>query len=227
MLRFTDIISNIINSRKSVCLRFLTLDEQTHLSRIKDAVLDGGYKDAERKRAYLFGAKLGNIIPVKIIYNQKYLTLSHQNILGTLLSLGITLDSIGDILPKQGVFFITEEISKEIFTSFREINHVAIDLEVFKGDVHSEKELEEHRTTVESMRLDLIISKICKTSRSDAQTLIQKELIKLNHQIHIKPTTLIKNKDIISIRKYGRFQIIDSSSRSKKGKIVLIYAKYV
>lgn len=227
MITLKDRIKNIIEHQKSVSLRFLNLEEQSKLQRIPQAELFGGYQDAERKRAYFFGKPLDNIIPVNIRYNEKYLTLSHQNILGTLLSLGITLDSIGDILPKQGIFFMTQEISKEVFASFTEIKRVSITLEIFEGEVHSEQEFEEYRTTVESLRLDLVVSKIVKNSRKESTEMIVKDLVKVNHQVCSKSTIILKDNDILSIRKYGRFKIINTEKRSKKNKIVLIYAKYI
>lgn len=228
MILFKDKIKNILDKQKSVTLRFLNLEEQSYLKNIKDVTLYGGYKDAEKKRAYFFQEKATDIVCFKINYSDKYLDLTHQNILGTLLSLGITFDSIGDILPKQGVFFVTEEISKEVIESFIMINHTPISLSIYNSSyITNEIELEEHQTTVESMRLDLVISKITKTSRNNASLMIQKEHIKINHQVHTKPTTSLKENDIISIRKYGRILIQDTSKRSKKGKIVLLYSKYM
>ncbi len=228
MFTFTDKITNILENNKSVSLRFLSLKEQTHLTRKKDVLLYGGYPDAEKKRAYFYQDIQDDIVCFKIVHNQKYLELTHQNILGTLLSNSITTDSIGDILPKQGLFFVTKEISKEIIQSFTKISNVAIELEVYnKEDIISEKELEELRTTLDSLRLDLVISKICKISRSKANVMLMKELIKINHQVLTKSTITIKEFDTISIRKYGRFIIKDTKNTSKKGKIIVKYGKYV
>ncbi len=228
MISFKDKIKNIIDNKKSVSLRFLSLQEQNHLKNMPEVRLYGGYKDAELKRAYFYTDKLDDIVCYKINYNDKYLTLTHQNILGTLLSLSITRDSIGDILPKQGVFFTTKEIKDEIINSFTKINNVSIELEVISSDkITSEKEFEEYRTTVDSLRLDLVVSKICHISRKSANDLLNKELIKVNQQVITKATYLLKDNDILSIRKYGRFLIGNTAKRSKKGKIVLIYLKYI
>lgn len=227
MITFKEKIKNIIDNQHSVSLRFLNLEEQSYLTKKKDVILYGGYNDAERKRAYFFDNQEDNIIPIKIDTHSKHLQLSHQNILGTLLSLGITHDSIGDILPKQGIVFITKEISKEIFLSFQKINNVDITISIYNGAIHSENDYEEFKTTVDSLRLDLVVSKIAKISRNEATEMIQKELIKLNHQIHQKPTTTVKETDVISIRKCGRFRILDTSKTSRKGKIILIYLKYI
>lgn len=228
MITFKDKINNIIESNKSVSLRFLSLEEQKYLIRHKEVILYGGYPTAEKKRAYFYQDLKANIVCFKINYNKKYLTLSHQNILGTLLSNSITHDSIGDILPRQSLFFVTKEISTEIIQSFTKINNVAIELEVYtKEEILTEKELKESSITLESLRLDLVISKICKISRSKANEMILKELIKINHRIITKSTTTVKETDTISIRKFGRYVINNTQNKSKKGKIILKYAKYV
>lgn len=227
-MNFKDKINNLLNNNKSVSLRFLSLEEQTYFSKLSDVKLYGGYKNAEKKRAYFFDNKEDNIILYKIIHNDKYLTLTHQNILGTLVSLGITIDSIGDILPKQGVFFATREISKEIKNSFTKISNVSIELIEYDKDlVHSENEFLESSVTLDSLRLDLVISKITNKSRNNSLEMIQKELVKVNHKAITKHTTFVNEDDVISIRKFGRFIILDTKKRSKKGKIVLKYAKYI
>jgi len=228
MISFKDKITNILENNKSVSLRFLSLEGQTQLSKLKEVILYGGFDQAEKKRAYFYQDIQDDIICFKINHNEKYLTLTHQNILGTLLSNSITIDSIGDILPKQGLFFVTKEISKEILNSFTKINNVSIELEVYnKDDVLPEKELEDYKTTLESLRLDLVVSKICKISRSKANEMITSELIKINHKTITKQTTIVKELDTISIRRFGRFIIKDTKNKSKKDKIILKYAKYI
>ena len=228
MINFKDKVNNILDKQKSVSLRFLSLEEQTYLQNKKDVILNGGYGDAEKKRAYFFDNDDDNIICYKIIYNEKYLNLSHQNILGTLLSLGVTLDSIGDILPRQSVFFITKEIQQEIMYSFTKINNTSIELSIYNKElVKSEKAFIEYKTTLDSTRLDLVISKITKMSRNNAAELILKEMIKVNHKVITKGTTVIKEDDVLSIRKFGRFQVIDTKNKSKKGKIIFKYIKYI
>lgn len=231
MISFKDKVSNLSDSGTESRLRFLTLAEQAVVKGIikynPTITLEGGYQEAERKRA-LFNLKTPLITCFKIIYNQKHLQLTHQNILGSLLSLNITRDSIGDILPTGGYFFITEEIEQEVLLSFTSINRVPITLEKYDPtDLKSEIKTEEYQTTVASKRLDNIITKIIKKSRTEALEYLQKEYIKVNHQITTKPSKTIKDLDVISVRRFGRYQIIDSNNHSKKGKIIIKYIKFI
>lgn len=189
--------------------------------------LDGGYPDAELKRASFYSSDT-KITCYKITYNKKYLTLTHQNILGTLLSLSITKESIGDILPEQGIFFSISEIEAEIRYSFNKISNVNITLEIINPiNVKSERRFQDLRFTSESLRLDLVVSKITKLSRKESNNLIEQNLIKVNHLITNKHTKLVSDEDIISIRKFGRFIIKDTHKTNKKGKIIVEYAKYI
>ena len=223
----------LVNPLKtSVRTKFLTLTEQAILiNTLKNKVffkLDGGYGNSELKRAVLYIDDESFITCFKIKYNKKYLLLSHQNILGTLLSLSITKESIGDILANEDVFFITSELKEFIVNEFIKINNVAIILEEIDGsNLVRNIELEMSSFTVSSLRLDSIVSKIIKKSRNEALNMINNDLVKVNHLVSNKNTKSINEEDVISIRKYGRFIIKDTKNTSKKGKIIVKYGKYV
>lgn len=223
-------LENPLNS--TVRTKFLTQTEQSTLKNIlKNKIFfkfDGGYENSELKRAIIFSDNDSFITCFKVIYNKKYLTLTHQNILGTLLSLSITKDSIGDILADQDIFFITSELKGFIINEFVKISNVGIELiEIDGSDINREILLEMNSFTLSSLRLDSIVSKITNTSRLKATILIQNDLVKVNHMISNKNTKYIGEEDIISIRKYGRFIIKDTNNTSKKGKIIVKYGKYV
>ncbi len=233
-MEFKDKVIRFLNQKKDhpILTKFLTLSEQQIIQNtLSNKVyfrLYGGYKNAELKRAVLYHDTDCKITAFQIYHNEKYLTLTHQNMLGTLLSLSISKESIGDILPKQGVFFVTSEIKEFIALEFTKINQVSITLEEIDGQkVHHEKELKLSSFTADSLRLDLVVSKLIKQSRNDAQELLQKELIKVNHIIETKPTKQLKTGDIISIRKHGRFELLDTSNTSRKGKIIVKYGKFI
>lgn len=231
MLSFTDKIRNIITNKQSVSLRFLSSYEQSQIQSIRnDSIIHffGGYPESERKRAYFNMEPIDDISCFKIVYPNSHLTLTHQNILGTLLSLSITKDSIGDILPKQGVFFITTEIKEEIVQSFVAINRVPIELiEIDGNSVHSEQEYANFQLISDSLRLDLIVSKIAGCSRTQSVALVEKEMVKINQIIITKSTKQIQKDDVLSIRGYGRFVIDDTSQRTRKQKIVVKYRKFI
>lgn len=233
-MEFIDKIKGFLEKPLSTTVRtkFLSLTEQAMLRyHLKNKVffkLDGGYQSSELKRGILYKDNDSNITCFQIVYNKKYLSLSHQNILGTLLSLSITKESIGDIIASEGTFFIISELKEFIINEFNKINNVSIELVVVEG-YNEERviELEMNSFTVSSLRLDSIISKITKKSRNECSEMINSDLVKVNHLISNKVTKSINEEDVISVRKYGRFIIKDTKKTSKKGKIVVKYGKYV
>ncbi len=233
-MEFSDRVKSYLENplNNSVKTKFLTLTEQAIIKNtLKNKVFFkfyGGYKNSELKRAVIYKDSNPSITCFKIIYNEKYLNLTHQNILGTLLSLSITKDSIGDILPSDDVFFITSELKDFIINEFVKINNVSIELIEYDGsDLERNILLDINSFTVSSLRLDSIVSKIIKKSRSIASQMIIDDLIKVNHLVSNKNTKYLNEEDIISIRKYGRYIIKDTKNTSKKGKIVVKYGKYV
>lgn len=232
MITFKDKLKNIIENGKPVRTKFLTSSEQAQLKNsVKDKSilkLEGGYPNSELKRANFYCDEDIMITCFKINYNKKYLELTHQNILGTLLSLSITKDSIGDIISEDGIFFIISELKDYIIKEFTSISNVKIELEEINGsNVKRQVKLEETTSYIDSLRLDLIVSRICKMSRKESIAYIEADFVKVNHFVVNKNTKLIVDNDILSIRKYGRFIILDTSKTSKKGKIIIKYGKFV
>lgn len=229
-MEFIDKIKGYQSSATPLTTKFLDLSEQqllkNHLKRIPFS-LYGGYEKAEMKRASIYQTQF-DITCFKIVFNKNFLTLTHQNILGSLLALSITRDSIGDILPNQGVFFVTNEIKTFVQTELTQIGNGTITLQEVDGaTVQSEKELELNTFTVDSLRLDAVVSHIIRKSRNEGTKLIKAELVKRNHLVETRISKTITEDDIISIRKYGRFIILDTKSTSRKGKIIVKYGKYV
>jgi RNA-binding protein YlmH len=228
-MEFKDRIKHITNDSYTVTL-FLTLQEQAQVKhKLKDVnyTLFGGYPNSERKRLYV-NQEPFDITCFKIRYNSQFLTLTHQNILGSLLSLNIKKEAIGDILAKEDCFFMIGELEDFILNEFKMINNRPIELEIIDGStVFREIELEEHIAYVDSLRLDLVVSRIAKKSRNESTMMIENELVSINHVVVTNKNKVVKENDILSIRKHGRFRVLDTSHTSKKGKIVLKYGKFI
>lgn len=210
--------------------KFLNMTEQAQLkNHLKDMnyILYGGYEGAELKRAFI-NTEISDITCFRILYNKNFLTLSHQNVLGSLLSLGIEKNTIGDIIPEHDCFFVISELKDFIIQEFTSIGRVLIDLEEIKPHFTKiEKKREEHKMFIDSLRLDLVVSRIAGISRNDAKIMIDNDFIKVNHLVSNKATKELTQGDIVSIRKKGRFIISDTQKRSKKNKIVCIYHKFI
>ncbi len=216
-------LKQIIEDKMPTSLRFLDPSEIAQLSKMtSNVIFYGGYKGSERKRAYLNTDILDDIVCFQIEYDQRFCRIKHQDILGALLSLGISRDTIGDILPAQRVFFVTVEIAPEVERSLRKIASCTIKLRrIDKGIVKTEQTYKQMSIVTSSLRLDLLVAKLSGLSRQQSSFLIEQGDVKINHIIIRKNTKTISCPAVLSIRKHGRFLLDDCTKRTKKGNIIL------
>ena len=161
-----------------------------------------------------------NIACFKIEYNKRFLELTHRNILGTLMHLGIKREMIGDIIIEDEIYiFVAKEISEFIKRNFISINNKPIELIYIENPKISPKAEYISKTIfVETMRLDSIVAKGFNLSRETAKEMINLEMVKVNHIVNKNPTLKIKVDDLISLRKKGRIKVNDILGNSKSGK---------
>lgn len=230
--KICDIKNNVINNDKVYLLKFLNLREQEIVKDVfkNDNLLHfyGGYNDAEYKRVLItnYDNLDFKITIFKIKYNKKYLNLTHKNVLGTILSLGIKRDNIGDIIIKDDAYIIiASEMKEYIINNFKVINNSSIELEEYNGIIENKEEYNLETIYIKSMRVDIVISHALKISRNESYELITKGLVKINQKIIENTSQIVNVCDIISIRKYGRVKIIDNKGYTKSNNIVLVIGK--
>ena len=225
--------SNINKARQGGIVLTSFLDEAQlayiNTLRSKDIKIeyDGGFDEAEHKRVLFLPLSLDasnfKIKVYKIRYNSRYLELNHRKILGTLMSLGIKRESIGDIVCSgQGVFFAcTEEISAYIESEFKTISGVGIELKEVKQRLSIERELREEKHIVSSLRLDVVIASAYKLSRNEASEMITEGLVQINHIVCQSISKQVVLDDVISVRHKGRFYVGTVGGKTKSDHLVL------
>ena len=155
--------------------------------------------------------------------------LSHRDFLGSLMALGITRESVGDILVEDGraVVFVKDSVLQFVLTQIEKIGRVGVKIKSgYSEPLPSVGELISCTTTVSSMRLDCVVSAICGVSRNTALEYIEVGKVYVNSLPTQKPTKLLSDGDTLTIRSKGKFYIIEGNEYSKKGRIVLKYNKY-
>ena len=157
--------------------------------------------------------------------------LRHQDILGTLYSLNISDEMFGDVVIWNNRYFIIilSSIDNYIKSNLTSIRNSKVEL-IEKDPYYLKdykQEYEECIIIVPSIRVDVIVSKIINSSRSNALEKIKNGDIYLNYELLTKPTYMLKENDIFSIRKYGKYKFLGEINRTKKGSLVIKYLKYV
>lgn len=220
---------------------FLSLDEQSEIMPLVLAgkvVLFGGYNDAERK---MLGAlpdyvtdkeKAFPIVAVRFIYPKEY-KLTHRDVLGSLMALGIKRESVGDICFEKGIAtaFVTEEMGNYIASQVSKIGRVGVKTEVlpfFSAAQNFTAPATKTITfTVSSPRIDAVLSALTGCSRSKAEQYIKDGLVFVNSVAVTKSTKTISANDKITLRGTGKFLITEGGNYSKKGREIITAEKYI
>lgn len=221
---------------------FLNLNEQsifhTCISELSCGFeMHGGYDYAERQMiaflpdALMFRPEYPYVCLKMEPANRKFAdVITHRDVLGSLMSLGIERSKIGDILVKDNSIFVFchTNISAFIQEELTRIRHTAINIQRAEPeDPGIRPNLEMCECIVTSNRLDGLIASMCRLSRSQAADLIKKGSVFINGKETINTSYSCKEKDIISIRGFGRFRFACPLGETRKGRIKIQYYKYV
>ncbi|MCQ9290491.1 RNA-binding protein [Staphylococcus hyicus] len=191
----------------------------------------GGGK-SERQRAIIapdyFEPELDDfeISLIDIDYPEKFVTIQHQHVLGTLMSLGIERDQIGDIIVGERIqFVLTNQIKSYIMMELTHIKGAAVKLNAvsIENMIKSKEQWQTHLTTVSGMRLDVVMKEMIRKSRTISQALIQRKRVKVNHTLIESVDFQLDEGDLLSIQGYGRARVVQIGERTKKDKIRLTY----
>lgn len=194
-----------------------------------------GYPEGERTVLGLF--PLGHTIctddypiqPVCFIYRpQDHLT--HRDFLGALMALGIERDTVGDIVVGNGqtTVFLHSNIAEYCLTQITKIGAVGVRTQAAEPVLLSAApRFEEKSTTVASARLDNVVCAVCGVSRTRAVQLIADGVVVLDGTVTAKSTKQLAAGCKLSVRGFGKFVITELEQKTRKGRLVLAYKKYI
>ncbi|MBE6727682.1 MAG: hypothetical protein E7562_03430 [Ruminococcaceae bacterium] len=156
--------------------------------------------------------------------------LTHRDFLGALMGLGLTRESVGDILVENGrtVVFVKSDISNFVVTQVSKVGSCGVTVKVgFELPLPTAGTLMPFSDTVSSPRLDSVVASLCSCSRNTACELISDGKVSVNSLMMEKNTRTVIAGDRITVRGKGKFIIDSVNDLSKKGRVILKYSKYV
>ncbi|CCQ92906.1 putative RNA-binding protein ylmH [[Clostridium] ultunense Esp] len=193
---------------------------------------NGGYEGAERKRTLLLPE--GENPPeeeefhigfLHIRPRGRFYSLEHRDYLGALLHVGIKREKFGDLwtVEEGAMLVLAEEMADYVSLQLTEVGRVPVVVErKEKGEWELPTvKLEERRITTSSMRLDAVLAEMLPLSRAKTSEWIKGGKVKRNHRVAVKPDEEVKVGDLLSVREYGRFYLLEEMGRTKKGNILL------
>lgn len=192
-----------------------------------ECVFEGLFNFSERGIICLNGA-YSNIIIVKIICLDKFKNPQHKDYLGGIMSIGIEREKIGDLRVVDNCCYLatTEEIASVIKDNVNKVGNMPVKIEICNDNDIPDIQFKNEIIMIPSMRLDSIVSEITHLSRSKSESLVKRGEVLVNYNLIREKSYVIRENDIITIRKYGKYIISDNIGNTKSGKIKLEVKKF-
>ncbi len=208
-----------------------------NISGIKYKII-GGYENSERNIIIIYTdnkyPEFNNYLALVKINFSKFDTkyIEHRMILGSVLSLGIKREGIGDIIIDDSIAYIVAEkkMAEYIHNHLLRIGNAHVSTEYIENLSSVNLNFKKSKTitgTVASLRIDSILALGLKVSRAKANELIKNQLIYVNWQLVSKATLLVEENQIISIRKKGRIILKSIGNISRKNRTWVELETYI
>ena len=224
--RIINSIEKILSGNNTL---FLDMSEYKLLiSKLKKGTYNIFYSYPDCERVILYSESIPEITLYKINCNE---SLRHQDILGSIMSLNILSSYVGDIIidGDNYYFYVISKIKKIIKDNLLMIGNKKITLEELPSNYLSnyKRAYEDIEIIASSTRIDNIISKIINTNRKEIEYKIKNKEIILNYDVLSKTSYLLKENDIFSIKRYGKYKYIGIINTTKSNNLVIKCLKYI
>lgn len=158
--------------------------------------------------------------------------LCHRDVLGSVMGLGITRQSVGDVCmlsESSAVFASVGKLAPYICSELSKIGSDGVRVATLDSPeaFTFERQMEKLSVTVASMRLDGLISAVTGASRSSSAELISSGLVRLSDIVQDNPAAEIRIGMSVSVRGFGKFTVLSDDGFTRKSRIRLTVGKYV
>jgi len=191
----------------------------------------GGHEEAERVMLTFHedadAAKC--CCPISIlVYTWYEGELTHRDVLGALMGEGIRRECLGDIFVRENeAAVIATDPMVPVLSEMRKIGRMAVSCRV-EGQLPEgfEKQTEEHRGSVASLRLDCVVGCLAKLSRGKTEEMIATKQVFVNGVPEQREDRKLTLPATISVRGVGKFQVLQTSGETRKGRCIIVYQTY-
>ncbi len=215
---------------------FLTLAEQDVLlgmawdGSCAPMTLTGGFPSAERRLA-LFGDEAccgyAGTAPIACVAlrpaSRKFAeALSHRDVLGALMGLGIRRSLLGDILLREetAYIFCLESAAGLLAEGCTQVRHTTVRGEVLPElPAFAQEKPEKSQVVAASARLDALVAAVYRLSRREGQELIHQGRVFVNSRLTENGARVLEPGALVSVRGYGRFLYEGEASQTHKGRL--------
>ena len=162
-------------------------------------------------------------------YASRFCSITHRDLLGAFMSLGLTRDCIGDIIivgediylfaSSQTAGYICESMSSAGKTPLRFVPLESIPPMPEPNGTH-------FSSVVSSLRLDAVLAAAYRLSRSESAELIRSGVVKVNHIVCERIDTIVAEDTLLSVRGKGRILLSSIDGTTRKQRIGITFFRY-
>lgn len=157
--------------------------------------------------------------------------LSHRDILGGLMGIGLTREKVGDILilEDRAQIVALKEALPIILSQFDQAGRYRLRLREIPLSELSPAPVQVRlvKDTVATLRLDAVLSSGFSIARGKAADFINGGKVSVNHRECTKTDKSVAEGDIITCRGLGKCVLTSVGGQSKKGRIIIEMERYI
>ncbi|MCC8192502.1 MAG: YlmH/Sll1252 family protein [Ruminococcus sp.] len=227
--RYTPCFSHFLDSRQ----RSLASEVLASL-KCNNYAFFGGYEDASRVKLGVFpeyeepDTQAFDICGFTFSYRSED-KLTHRDFLGSLMSLDIKRDTIGDIIVGDGksVVYADKNVGYLILHDIKKIGRTGVKVsEGADSAVRSTQTFTEIKGTVSSLRLDCIVALALGISREKSLNLVKNTGVSIDYRLINSPSFMIDEGQTFSIRGYGKYTFVKNCGFTRKNRVTVIIEKF-
>lgn len=211
--------------------------QASHLARAYGASFSqfGGYDNAERVvgcfHPYMedIAEDAYPIVCLHSTFSLRFCTLTHRDLLGAFMSLGLTRSCIGDMIISGADIYLFAHASTAAYISESMTSAGKAPLR-FKALDHipqmPEPEGTRFSAVVSSLRLDGVLAAAYHLSRAEAQDAIRAGIVKVNHKPCDRVDFAVAQGALLSMKGRGRVRLASIGGLTRKQRIGISFFRY-
>ena len=199
----------------------------------------GGYEGAERTVCVFLPdwqepedwAAEDELAAVEAAYPPTGAELTHRDLLGGLMGIGLTREKVGDILVGDTAAQIVclKEAAPIILSQFDQAGRYRLKLRELplSGLTPAPAEVKVIHDTVSTLRLDAVLASGFSLARGKAADAITGGRVSVNHRECVKPDKPVAQGDILTCRGLGKCVVKTVGGQSRKGRTIIEIERYL
>lgn len=155
--------------------------------------------------------------------------LTHRDLLGSLMGMGVVREKIGDIYvgEESADLCVQEAIADFLLQSWENAGRAKLRVTETDTIQVPAAKIEEYRDTVSSLRLDSVMSSGFRIGRGKAAEVIAAGRVQVNWRDCIKADKMLAQGDTVTARGYGKIELAAVGGLTRKGRTAIVIRRYL